>query len=164
MKTLLILRHAKSSWKHPGLSDHDRPLNPRGQRDAPNVGKRLRDEGLIPDILLSSTAKRARQTAQAVADESGCPGELQLSEGFYGGGPEAYLEALRSLPGVVDCALVVGHNPDLEELVDILTGESVRMPTAALAHVELDIQAWQDLNEDEQAKLVDLWTPRERPS
>ena len=163
MKTLLILRHAKSSWKNNELSDHDRPLNPRGQRDAPNVGKRLRNEDLIPDAILSSTAKRARQTAEAVAEESGCAGELQLSGELYGGGPEAYLEAIRSLPSPVDCALVVGHNPDLEELVEILSGESVRLPTAALAHLQLDIQDWQDLNEEKQGKLVNLWTPREHP-
>jgi phosphohistidine phosphatase len=160
MKTLLILRHAKSSWKNNELSDHDRPLNPRGQRDAPNVGKRLRNEDLIPDAVLSSTAKRARQTAEAVIEESGCAGELQLSGELYGGGPEAYLEAIRNLPSGVDCALVVGHNPDLEELVEILSGESVRLPTAALAHLQLDIQDWQDLNEEEQGKLVNLWMPR----
>jgi phosphohistidine phosphatase len=163
MKTLLILRHAKSSWKNNKLPDHERPLNPRGQRDAPNVGKRLRNEDLIPDAILSSTAKRARQTAEAVAEESGCTGELQLSKELYGGGPEAYLDAIRSLPSMVNCALVVGHNPDLEELVEILTGESVRLPTAALAQLQLDIQSWQDLNEEELGKLVNLWTPREYP-
>jgi phosphohistidine phosphatase len=159
MKTLLILRHAKSSWKNNDLSDHDRPLNLRGQRDAPNVGKRLRNEDLIPDAILSSTAKRARQTAKAVAEESGFEGELQLSRELYGGGPEAYIGAIRSLANLVDSALVVGHNPDLEELVEILSGESVRLPTAALAHLQLDIQDWQDL-EEEQGKLVNLWMPR----
>ena len=161
MKTLLILRHAKSSWKNNALSDHDRPLNPRGQGDAPEVGKRLRNEDLIPDAILSSTAKRARQTAEAVAQESGCAVELQLSEELYEGGPEAYLEAIRNLPSSVDCALVVGHNPDLEELVEILAGESVRLPTAALAHLQLYIQGWHGLNDEEQGKLINLWTPRE---
>jgi phosphohistidine phosphatase len=163
MKTLLILRHAKSSWKYDELSDHDRPLNARGKRDAPNVGKRLRDEGLIPDAILSSTAKRARLTAEAVAEESGFAGEIQLSGELYEGGPEAYLEAIRSLPSLVDCAMVVGHNPDLEELVEILTGESVRLPTAALAHLQFDIGDWQYVNEDVQGKLVSLWAPRESP-
>ena len=163
MKTLLILRHAKSSWQNNDLSDHDRPLNPRGQRDAPNVGTWLRNEDLIPEAVLSSSAKRARQTAQAVAQECGCAGELQLSRELYAGGPEAYLEAIRNLSSSVDCALVVGHNPDLEELVEILTGESVRLPTAALAHLQLDIQGWQDLNEEEQGELINLWTPREHP-
>lgn len=163
MKTLLILRHAKSSWKNSDLSDHDRPLSPRGQQDAPAVGQRLRDKDLIPQAVLSSSARRARQTAQAVAQECGCPAELQLSRELYGGGPEAYLEAIRNLSRGVDCALVVGHNPDLEELVEILTGESLRLPTAALAHLELDIQAWQDLDEEEHGRLINLWTPREHP-
>lgn len=160
MKTLLILRHAKSSWKHNQLSDHDRPLNPRGQRDAPKIGKWLRNEGLIPDAILSSSAERAHQTAETVSEECGCQGELQLSRDLYEGGPEAYLEAIRNLPSLVECALVVGHNPDLEELVEMLTGESVRLPTAALAQLQLDIEGWQDLNEEEQGKLVNLWTPR----
>lgn len=161
MKTLLILRHAKSSWKYSELSDHDRPLNRRGKRDAPSVGRLLRNEALIPDAILSSTAKRARQTAEAVSEESGYARELQLFEELYGGGPDAYLEVVRSLPDHVDCALVVGHNPDLEELVEFLTGESVRLPTAALAHLQLDLQDWQSLNEDEQGKLINLWAPRE---
>jgi phosphohistidine phosphatase len=159
MKTLLILRHAKSSWKEAGLSDHERPLNPRGERDAPRVGKRLREEDLLPDVILSSTAVRARQTAEAVAEESGFEGEIQLSGDLYGGGPEAYLEALRSLPEEVECALVVGHNPDVEELVGILSGESVRMPTAALAYLQVEIQRWEDLKEEEQGKLVEVWRP-----
>jgi phosphohistidine phosphatase len=118
---------------------------------------------LVPDAILSSTARRARQTAEAVADESGFAEEIQYSAAFYEGGPEAYLEAMRNLPGSVGCALVVGHNPDLEELVEILTGESVRLPTAALAHLQLDIQGWQDINEAEQGRLINLWTPREHP-
>jgi phosphohistidine phosphatase len=163
MKNLLILRHAKSSWKNDALPDHDRPLNRRGQGDAPNVGKRLRAEGLTPDAIVCSTARRAHQTAEAVAEQSGYAGELQVCEELYDGGPEAYLEAIRNLPGEVDCALVVGHNPDLEELVEMLSGENVRLPTAALAYVQLDIQGWKDLNGEEQGKLVDLWTPREQP-
>ena len=163
MKTLLILRHAKSSWKYNALSDHDRPLNPRGQRDAPTVGKWLRNEGLIPDAIISPTAKRARQTAEAVAEESGCAGELLLSRELYDGGPEAYLEIIHRLPGFVDCALVVGHNPDLEELVEILAGESVRLPTAALVHLQLDIQSWREIIDEEQGKLINLWTPKEPP-
>jgi phosphohistidine phosphatase len=100
VKTLLILRHAKSSWKNNALPDHDRPLNPRGQRAAPKVGKRLRNEDLVPDAILSSTAERAGQTAEAIAQASGYAGVLQFSTELYGGGPEAYLEALRNLPAV----------------------------------------------------------------
>jgi len=76
MKTLLILRHAKSSWKNPGLADHNRPLNKRGKRDAPRVGRLLRDKNLTPDLILSSTAKRALDTAEAAAESSGYEGEI----------------------------------------------------------------------------------------
>lgn len=160
MKTLLILRHAKSSWKDTALPDHDRPLNERGKRDAPRVGRLLREEGLAPELILCSTAKRARQTAEAVADESGFAGEVQLVEAFYGGGPEAYRETLQALPGAPGSVMVVGHNPDLEELLESLTGERPGLPTAALAQISLPINDWQDLTEDVEGELVHLWTPR----
>jgi phosphohistidine phosphatase len=161
MKTLLILRHAKSSWKEADRGDHDRPLNERGRRDAPRIGRLLREENLVPELILSSTAKRAQQTTRAVADESGYPGEIQLSRALYAAGPEAYLDALQSLTGEPTRVLVVGHNPDLQELVEILTGEMVRLPTAALAQVALPIERWQELSEEVEGKLVHLWEPRD---
>ena len=84
MKTLLLLRHAKSSWKHPELADHDRPLNKRGKRDAPSIGQLVSDKGLVPDLIMSSTAKRARKTARAVAKASGYKGKIELTPTFYG--------------------------------------------------------------------------------
>jgi phosphohistidine phosphatase len=128
MKTLLILRHAKSSWKDAELEDHDRPLNKRGEHDAPRMGHLLREEDLVPDLILSSTAKRARKTAEAVAEASGYTGEVELIPELYGGGPEAYLETLHNLPGENLRVLVVGHNPDLEELVEMLTGKRSACP------------------------------------
>ncbi|MFB3041695.1 MAG: histidine phosphatase family protein, partial [Candidatus Poribacteria bacterium] len=83
MKTLLILRHAKSSWEHPELTDHDRPLNKRGKRDAPRMGKLLRVQGLVPDLIMSSTAKRARSTAKTVARKSGYKEKVELTPAFY---------------------------------------------------------------------------------
>ena len=90
MKTLLILRHAKSDWETPDVADHDRPLNGRGKRDAPRMGRLLRDENLVPDLIISSTAKRARKTAKLVAEASGYEGEIRLAETLYLAGPEAY--------------------------------------------------------------------------
>lgn len=161
MKTLLILRHAKSSWKETGLADHDRPLNKRGLRDAPRMGKLLREEGLVPDLILGSTARRAKKTAEAVAEASGYEGEIQLEAGLYAAGPEAYLEALHVLPEEVQNVLVVGHNPGLEELVELLTGEAVSLPTAALARVALPVESWGSLTEEIEGELVRLWVPRE---
>ncbi|MGB7955409.1 MAG: histidine phosphatase family protein [Candidatus Nitrosopolaris sp.] len=97
MKSVLILRHAKSSWKHPELADHDRPLNKRGKRDAQRMGELLRNEHLIPESVISSTAIRARDTAKAVVKASGYKGKIALNRSLYAAGPEAYLKVLNGL-------------------------------------------------------------------
>ena len=161
MKTLLILRHGKSSWKNAGLADHERPLAKRGQRDAPRVGRLLRDENLTPDLILSSTARRALDTAQAVAEASKYEGEIESRSEFYMAGPEAYFLALRALSDNYECVMVIGHNPGLEELVEALTGEAEAMPTAALARVELTLKRWRDLSDETEGRLVNMWRARE---
>ena len=161
MKTLLILRHAKSSWKFENLPDHERPLNRRGQADAPRMGKLLRDEGLRPDHIVSSTAVRAQTTARLAAEAAGYEGVVHLDESIYLSGAEAYLAALRPLPAAVERAMIVGHNPDVEELVTLLTGRDEPMPTAALARVDLRIESWSDLHAGISGKLMGLWRPRE---
>ena len=139
MKTLLILRHAKSSWNYPELSDYDRPLNSRGKRDAPRMGKYLRQQSLIPDRILTSSAKRARKTANKVAKSCDYTGKVKKIEAFYDAVPGVYFEVLQGLPDKYQCVMVVGHNPTMERLVNHLTGQIERMPTAALAHIELPI-------------------------
>ncbi len=163
MKTLLILRHAKSSWKEANLDDHDRPLNKRGKRDAPLMGALLRREELLPDLILSSTARRARATTELVVEESGCEGEAQFLRDLYAAGPEAYIEALSELSNHYECVMVVGHNPGLEELLEWLTGDYEPMPTAALAQVQLPIQSWEELMDldETEASLLNLWRPKE---
>jgi phosphohistidine phosphatase len=161
MKTLLILRHAKSSWKHADLADHDRPLNKRGKCDAPQVGKLLREQELTPDLILSSTARRARATAELVAEESGYEGEIALSRDLYAAEPQAYIEALVRLPDSYARVMIVGHNPGLEELLEMLTDQNEPLPTAALAQVQLPIRRWSELSEETQGKLVGIWRPKE---
>jgi phosphohistidine phosphatase len=161
MKTLWILRHAKSEWDEPGVADHDRPLNSRGKREAPRVGQHLRAEGWVPDLIISSTAKRARKTAKLVSETSGYEGEVLLKDTLYLAGPEDYLEVLHAAPETCQSVMVVGHNPGLEELVEALTGEAETLPTAALAQIELPITRWQDLDEEIEGKLVSLWRPRD---
>ena len=161
MKTLLILRHAKSSWKNSSLADPDRPLNQRGKRDAPRIGQLLRDEDLTPDLILCSTARRARDTAEALAETSGYEGEIEFRPEFYMGDPEAYLRALRGLSDDYQCVMVVGHNPGLEELVETLSGEAETMPTGALAQVSLPIQRWRQLADETKVKLINVWRPKE---
>ncbi|MCE2414622.1 histidine phosphatase family protein [Candidatus Poribacteria bacterium] len=160
MKTLLILRHAKSSWNYPELSDYDRPLNVRGKRDAPRMGKFLREQKLIPDRVLTSSAKRARKTANKVAKACGYTGKVKKLDAFYDAVVGVYFETLQALPDKYECVMVVGHNPTMEQLVGYLTGQIRRMPTAALAHIELPIQQWETLNLDTAGTLVNLWTPK----
>jgi len=161
MKTLLILRHAKSSWKDDSLPDHDRPLNKRGKHDAPLVGRLIRDEGLLPDLILSSTAKRACATVELVAEESGYEGDIEYIRELYAAGPEAFIESLAELPDKYDLVMVVGHNPGLEQLLEELTGEYQSLPTAALAQVVMPIQCWIELSNKADGKLVNIWRPRE---
>jgi phosphohistidine phosphatase len=163
MKTLLLMRHAKSSWKHPGLTDRERPLNKRGKRDAPMMGLFLSDRDFVAQVILSSSALRARQTAEAVAEAAGYEGEIVYLDGLYAAEPSAYLAALQSLPEHVDRALVIGHNPGLEDLLELLTGSWQRLPTAAVAHVVLTTENWRHLAGDGSAELVAVWRPRELP-
>lgn len=160
MKTLLILRHAKSSWAG-NTADHERPLNKRGQRDAPRIGELLRAEDLLPDLILTSTAVRARTTADLVAEYSGYEGSPRQVRSFYHGSPSAFVHALRALPAGYDRVLVVAHNPGLEELLEELTGEDEVLPTGALARVSLPITHWSQLRANGGGELLDLWRPRE---
>jgi phosphohistidine phosphatase len=161
MKTLLLLRHAKSSWKQPDVNDHERPLNKRGKKEAPKIGKYLKENDLVPDLILSSTARRAHDTAQAVADESGFEGQIDLYQDLYLSDAACYLDILRRLPDDPRRVLVVGHNPDLEELLTLLTNVTEHMTTAALAVVDLPISSWQELNEATDGRMQNLWSPRE---
>jgi phosphohistidine phosphatase len=160
MSTLFLLRHAKSSWKQPELNDHDRPLNKRGKKEAPLVGQYLKENALVPDLILSSTARRARDTAQAVAEESGYPGEIEYNKDLYLSDTACYLDILRHLPDSVNRVLVVGHNPDMDDLLNLLTEVSEHMGTAALAQIDLPISSWHELNEATDGRLKNLWTPK----
>jgi phosphohistidine phosphatase len=161
MKTLLVLRHAKSSWKDSNLADHDRPLNERGRSDAPRMGTLLAREDLVPDLIISSSAKRAAKTAKDVAKNCGYEDEIIYTRHLYAAWPESYVEVLQDLKAGYKRVMVVGHNPGLEELVEELTGEWVRMPTAALAQIDLEIDNWSDLGLQESGDLMNIWVPKE---
>ena len=161
MKTLLILRHAKSSWKHPGGADHERPLNKRGKRDAPGIGRIIQEQRLTPDLILCSTAKRAKMTAHAVAEACGYDHGLELTRDFYLAAAAEYVRVLREVLDSNETVMVVGHNPGVEDLLEALTGADEGLPTAALARVSLPIEHWRELALDGSAELVVLWRPRE---
>ena len=163
MKTLLILRHAKSSWKEQDLPDHDRPLNKRGKNDAPRMGKLLKDENLVPDLIMSSTAVRAKKTAELVDKTCKYNGKIVFNHSLYGAEPAAYLKILEGLSDKHMAALVVGHSPSVEETVELLTGSlDVIMPTCALAQISLPIKNWAELKKQKiEGKLLKVWKPKE---
>lgn len=161
MKTLLILRHAKSSWDNAHLNDHDRPLNARGRADAPHVGERLKAEGLQPDLILTSSAERALATAEAVAVACGYNGELRVEQQLYHAYPETYRAVLQTVGDEYGRVLFIGHNPGLELWLAELTGQEVIMPTAALAQIVFDISCWASMSEETTGQLVQVWRPRE---
>jgi len=169
MKTLLILRHAKASKKipPPPWGDADRPLNDRGRRDAKAMGKLLAELEMVPQIILTSSARRARKTAARLMKGCRYECEIEQSDSLYLAPPSVYVERLKALPKSIDVALVVGHNPGLEELILALTGRQTTLPTAALAEIELPIPQWSDLalTEDSpstaNASLLGVWRPRE---
>jgi len=162
MKTLLLLRHAKSSWDEPAMDDHDRPLNKRGKQDAPRAGQWLAKEGLLPELIYSSTAKRARATVELAVEASNYQGDVLYSHDLYAATPSACLAALAGLADKYQRVMLVGHNPGLEELLLQLTGELQLLPTAALAQISLPIQKWGELNSGTRGKLLSVWRPKEQ--
>jgi len=161
MKTLLLMRHSKSSWKHPENPDHERPLNKRGKKDAPLIGNLLKDKELIPQCILSSTAIRAVETAEMVVKSSGFMGKVDFLDSFYMAEPNAYLDGLQSLPDEIERVMIIGHNPGLEGLLQILSGRVESLPTSSIAHIVLPINQWKDLNLDTEGDLVEKISPED---
>jgi phosphohistidine phosphatase len=162
LKTLLLLRHAKSSWADPALDDHQRPLNERGRRDAPRMGDLVREYRLSPDIIVSSDAVRARQTAEAVAEAAGCAAKILFDPRLYHASPASIVAVLQTVPDAkARTVMIVGHNPGLEGLIAKLTAEHPDLPTAALAQVVLPIVRWRDLEVSTGGTLLALWRPKD---
>lgn len=167
MKTLLLMRHAKSSHEDEGLSDHDRPLNTRGRRAAPRMVERLQeleqltDADLLPDRVLCSTAVRARETAEFFALIDGQKRPIRYDQRLYHATPEGILEVVAGSGGSAERLMVVGHNPGLAQLVRYLTGDDRHMSTAAIARIELPIDQWSDVSSMLTGRLADFWKPKD---
>ncbi len=161
MKTLLIMRHGKSSWKDEHLDDHERPLAKRGVRESRMMGELLRDRELIPEMILLSTSERTRQTAQLLKETSGFEGEMRALDSLYLAEAETYIQALLTLPDDIERVMVIGHNPGLEALLQILSGRIEALPTAVVAYISLPIDHWTDLTNKVEGELVELWRPKE---
>ncbi len=161
MKTLLLLRHGKSSWTDTSLADHDRPLKKRGREAAKRMGRLIRELNLVPDHILTSSAARAAATAELAATEAKFDGEVEVVPVLYHADPSAFVAIVSRIPNQFSRVLVVGHNPGLEDWLDRLIGHVETFPTAALAHVELPIEAWLDLSTDTRGARQGLWRPKE---
>lgn len=167
-KTLLLLRHAKSSWDDDDLDDFDRPLAGRGREAAPRIGREMARHGWIPDLALVSPALRTRQTFALIALELSRPPEIVLDRAIYEAPAARILAVLRTVPEEAATLLVVGHNPGLEDLTktlasragdpDALARLGEKFPTAALACLACD-GAWSDLGPGK-ARLLAFVTPR----
>jgi phosphohistidine phosphatase len=154
MKTILLLRHAKSDWGNPGLADFDRPLAKRGRKDAPRMGEVLALFDCVPDRILASPALRAKQTTEMVAEACGYKKSIQWEDPFYGGTSEDLIAALQRLPNSLERVMLVGHNPTMEETAaDLLAPTpdewndewSLRIPTAGLVCLDVNIVDWATL-------------------
>jgi len=147
-KRLLICRHAKSSWRDVDLNDFDRPLNKRGERDAPEMGRRLARRGIRPDLIMASPAARALATALHYADQLGVPPErVQRNPPQYAATVKSLLNLLRTVDPKVNTLLLVGHNPESTDLANVLIGRSAidNIPTSGIVALEWPLASWEDL-------------------
>jgi phosphohistidine phosphatase len=163
---LFLLRHAKSSWEDPSIDDHDRPLASRGRRAATRIAACATKIGIRPDLILCSSAMRARQTLERMAPSLGRDAEIHIERSLYGASEDRLLERLRAIPDEVDSVMMIGHNPGMQDLALLLAREGPlrtlledKFPTAGLATLALGRVGWKDL-EKESGELVDFVVPR----
>jgi phosphohistidine phosphatase len=155
MKTLFLVRHAKSSRDDPSLPDRDRPLDDRGRQDAPKMGKRLAKRDVKPDLLLSSPALRALTTAQLIAEEVGFKRkDIVVDDRLYASNADDLLAVIRTLDKKLDRVMLFGHNPEFSDLAHRLSSEIIDMPTSAIVEFNFDTKAWSDVGEVKPAKVV----------
>ena len=149
MKRLVLIRHAKSSWANPDLTDFDRPLNKRGKRDAPFMADRLRQRGIKPDLIYSSTAKRARKTAKKIARGVGYETDAIVKMGeIYAASVSTLLAVIQNCPQQVDTLFLVGHNFELTDLAEMLTGETLlNIPTCGIVSISYGDNSWRAVGE-----------------
>ena len=153
MHTLYLLRHAKSSWADPTLLDHERPLAPRGRRDAKRIAKHLAQLGIEPELVLCSSAERARETLELVRPALGATPTVKLEAKLYAASSDKLLDYIRALPEAVAAVMLIGHNPGLQDLALVLasTGTELerleaKFPTAALATLTIANTTWSRLS------------------
>jgi phosphohistidine phosphatase len=167
MKRLYLLRHAKSSWKQSGVPDHDRPLARRGRRAATTMAAHLREQGIAPELVLCSTALRARETFDGIEPALGTP-VVRFEPELYGASPDVLLDRLHKVDDAIGSVMLIGHNPSLELLaLDLARPEepavrelAAKYPTAALATLVVAEGSWRTLGHGT-AELTGFVRPRD---
>ena len=160
MKTLLLLRHAKSSRDDPTLNDFDRSLNDRGKDDAKLMGRWLGRQQIVLDAAISSPAKRARQTTEIFLKAADVSLAASFDERIYEAGLQQLITIVSEIDPSRNTVLLIGHNPGFEDLAESLTGQHIRLATATLAGIELSVEEWRDVR-PRAGKLRLLVTPKE---
>jgi phosphohistidine phosphatase len=160
-KKLLLLRHAKSSWDDPNLSDYDRPLNNRGKQNASSMGNFLKKENLVPDLIISSPAIRANKTADIIAKKSGYDKKILESKVLYAATIDDYTDVIQNIKNEYNLVLLIGHNPTIEDVVERIVAERYVMKTCSLAYIDLAIDSWNKFDYDIESKLIEFIHARE---
>ena len=148
MKRLILSRHAKSSWNHPQLRDIDRPLNKRGLRAAPIMGRALRERDFIPEAIFSSPSVRTRMTSELLAKELSFPAEkIEFIDSFYGASPGGIVHFVNQLSDDLNSIMLVGHNPTWTDLCHRLSGKHLdNLPTSGILIIDFKIDHWSELS------------------
>jgi phosphohistidine phosphatase len=164
MKTLFIMRHAQSSWDSPNFSDFDRPLNHRGVKAAPYMARMMNLRKAVPDLILTSPARRAEQTAERVKQSGGFTAEIRADRRIYEADPATLLELIQEIEDDFNAVLLVGHNPGVEGLIKALTGLLRPMAPGALVGISLNAENWNEVASDAAGKLTFVIAPKEETS
>ncbi|WP_222435775.1 SixA phosphatase family protein [Rubripirellula tenax] len=155
------MRHAKSDWGDSSLSDHDRPLNRRGHRDAPEMAKWLTGLGVIPGRVLCSSALRTCQTIRLMQERWPVETDVMTMESLYLASPETLWRSATSNGGDHECVMVLAHNPGISQLTSMMADRSIEMPTAAIAVFQLNVDYWSELSIDTDTDLVHFMSPKQ---
>ncbi len=141
MKTLYLIRHAKSDWKNPALTDSERPLNKRGLRDAPFMAKKLNELSFNPDLIVCSPAQRTKTTAELISKSTSCLYDASIYEASL----NDLTHLINSLPNEKTAIAIIGHNPSITNLSNYLTNDFIsNMPTCSIVKIELEIDSWNE--------------------
>ena len=162
MKKIILVRHGKSAWNNPNLTDHDRPLAERGLNDVPEMGIRLKEKGIVPDLILSSTATRAAQTAEILAEVLHLPKtKITYEKNLYHASASTILKNIQRQDDANELIFIVGHNPGMNDFIDFFGGSFDNLPTSGQYGLLVDTEHWIKVC-PENSKLWFLDYPKKR--